>query len=448
MNSFRRTASKPQSNKYEVYGFTQNPFPIDPTVKPFSDDRRENGSIFLEELRSEEFAEFKQRIVLNRTKICFLMDYAAYKGRGIGKTAFMNYVKNAINKDLGDSISNGAEVLYAIYVAPSPEKRERTMALIARNIYASILRSDLLSIVFARLRAFSDIIPENVLSEIDAPDKYISTICNDNWLDERSVDINKLNASVAKTLYNIGILISFEEKNLFNTDSYKKFYDYFSNIDSGEYMWKKEGCAFLFDTFVRLLQIADITHCIILLDEVEKIVTYQNFAEKRAFCDSLRNYFIDGPSINAISSYYKLFMTIHPNSQELLMPHWQAAGLERFSELGGNTATDNTVFFRSIQKNGEMAKKLTLIYMDEVRTDDTKGSIKPFTQQALDAIMLKAQMVPGLFLKYMYNSIEKGIDNNWDIIDTPQVEMMWSSTSETGLNSAEVLPLPETQTKL
>lgn len=447
-NSFRRTQHQDSINKYSKYGFSQNPFPIDPTVKPFSEDRRENGSIFLEELRYEELEEFKQRIVNSRTKIGFLMDYAAYKGRGIGKTAFMNYVKNEINCDLGDKMSNGAEVLYAIYVSPSPEKRERTMSLIARNIYTSMLNSELLQIVFSRLRAFSELIPEHVLLKIDSPLNYLDTICNDNWLVEEGVDINKLNSFVSQELYDIGIPISFEERTLFESKSYNKFYEYFSSFAKGDYAWKREGCNMVFNTLVRLLKMADITHCIILLDEVEKIVTYQNFAEKRAFCDSLRNYFIDGPSINAVSAYYKLFMTIHPNSQELLMPHWQAAGLERFSDLGGNTAKDNTVFFRPIQKTGEITKKLTLIYMNNARADGNSDSILPFTEEALDAIMLKAQMVPGRFLKYMYNAIEKGIENEWDTIDFPQVETMWSSSNENDTMLGELTTLPDTKTIL
>lgn len=311
-----------------------------------------------------------------------------------------------------------------------------------------MLNSELLQIVFSRLRAFSEVIPDTVLLKIDSPSYYIDTICNDEWLSQEGVDINKLNSIISQELYDIGIPISFEERTLFGSDSYKKFHQYFSSFALSDYAWKRDGCAMVFDTFVRLLKKADITHCIILLDEVEKIVTYQNFAEKRAFCDSLRNYFIDGPSINAVSSYYKLFMTIHPNSQELLMPHWQAAGLERFSDLGGNTAKDNTVFFRPIQNTEEMARKLTLIYMDNAQTDRDVNSILPFTEKALDAIMLKAQKVPGRFLKYMYNSIEKGIENEWDIIDTPQVETMWSSSNENNPTLGESITLPETKTIL
>lgn len=447
-NPFRRTQHQGTANKYDKYGFPQNPFPIDPAVKPYSEDKRENGSIFLEELRAEELKEFQSRIVLSQTKIGFLMDYAAYKGRGIGKTAFMNYVKNAINRDLGERMSNGTEVLYAVYVSPSPEKRERTMSLIARNIYRSMLQSELLMIVFARLRAFSGVIPEEILCKVGNPDSYEHTICNDEWLYDENVDIDRLNTIVEKVLSGLGIDISFEKNTLFRSNSYKTFKDFFSSFDTSDYTWKKDGCTMLFDTLVRIFQSADITHCIILLDEVEKIVTYQNFAEKRAFCDSLRNYFIDGSSINAINSYYKIFMTIHPNSQELLMPHWQAAGLERFSELGGNTAKDNTVFFRPIENTGDIAKKLTLIYMNAAEPHRDFHSIAPFTDNALNAIMLRAQNVPGRFLKYMYNSVERGIENNWDVIDTPQVELMWSSSGEVNQEIAEQTSLPETQIKL
>lgn len=447
-NPFRRTQHQGLINKYEKYGFPQNPFPIDPAVKPYSEDKRENGSIFLEELRAEELKEFQSRIVSSQTKIGFLMDYAAYKGRGIGKTAFMNFVRNAINRDLGESMSSGTEVLYAVYVSPSPEKRERNMSLIARNIYRSMLQSDLFMIVFARLRAFSNVIPEEVLCKVGEPDSYEATICNDEWLYNEKVDIDGLNSIVEKELSGLGVQITFEKRSFFGSNSYKTFKEYFSSFDTSDYTWKKDGCTMLFDTLVRILQGSDITHCIILLDEVEKIVTYQNFAEKRAFCDSLRNYFIDGSSINAITSYYKIFMTIHPNSQELLMPHWQAAGLERFSELGGNAAKDNTVFFRPIENTEDIAKKLTLIYMNEAESRRDMNSIAPFTDNALKAIMLKAQNVPGRFLKYMYNSIERGIENNWDVIDTPQVEIMWSSSGEVNQEISEQQSLPQTQTIL
>lgn len=451
-NSFRRTKKIDGSSKYGIYGFNQNPFPVDPTVKPYSEDRRENGSIFLTELREKELEEFKSSIITRGSKISFMMDYAAYKGRGIGKTAFMNYVKNIINNDLGDEISEGNEILYAVYVSPSPDKRERSMSMIVKKIFESMLQSDLFMVVFARMRAFSDMIPDEILEKVGRPDTYKDTICNDTWLVNEGVDVVKLNAYVWKQLSEIGI--DLEASSLFpdweveDNGSYNMLYNYLKRFVQSEYTWKNEGNRLFFDILIRLFQKADITHCVILLDEVEKIVTYQNFSERRLFCDNLRNYFIDGESVNAISGFYRLLMTIHPNSQELLKPHWHSAGMDRFSELGGISAKGNTIFFQPIENSGEIAKKLTLIYMNEAQKDRDPQSFAPFTEAALNKIMEKAENVPGRFLKYLYNAIEQGVENNWKIIDAQEVESMWISSNEVKPEKKEIKTLPEAEVSL
>lgn len=441
--SFRKPVETKKEEKYSRYGFQQNPFPFDPTVKPTSSDYRENGSVFLEELRSDELDEFKSRIVNSNTKIGFLMDYAAYRGRGIGKTAFLNYVKNLINNDLGLKISEGQEVLYAIYVTPSPDKRERNMPLIARNIYNSMFSSDLFLIVFSRLRAFSGIIPESVLDEVS--DNYRETIANDEWLKNKGIFVDKLNKAVENILSGIGIEVNFDYNTFMPKNSYEAFLESIK-LDQSDYIWKNKGCDFLFTTLVRLLKEAFFTHCIILLDEVEKIVTYQNFAERHAFCDSLRNYFIDGVSLNAIEGFYKILLTIHPNSQELLMPHWSAAGLNRFSELGGTTANQTTIFFQPIKDTDDIAVKLAQTYIAWARHTDN-NSISPFTEQALSEAMLKAGNIPGAFLRYLYMAIEKGIELGWNTIDKKEINLLWTNSADID-NTNQVVKLPETKTEL
>lgn len=441
--SFRKPVETKKEEKYSRYGFQQNPFPFDPTVKPTSSDYRENGSVFLEELRSDELDEFKSRIVNSNTKIGFLMDYAAYRGRGIGKTAFLNYVKNLINNDLGLKISEGQEVLYAIYVTPSPDKRERNMPLIARNIYNSMFSSDLFLIVFSRLRAFSGIIPDSVLDEVS--DNYRETIANDEWLKNKGIFVDKLNKAVENILSGIGIEVNFDYNTFMPKNSYEAFLESIK-LDQSDYIWKNKGCDFLFTTLVRLLKEAFFTHCIILLDEVEKIVTYQNFAERHAFCDSLRNYFIDGVSLNAIEGFYKILLTIHPNSQELLMPHWSAAGLNRFSELGGTTANQTTIFFQPIKDTDDIAVKLAQTYIAWARHTDN-NSISPFTEQALSEAMLKAGNIPGAFLRYLYMAIEKGIELGWNTIDKKEINLLWTNSADID-NTNQVVKLPETKTEL
>ncbi len=447
-NLFRKPLdSQDQGNKYEIYGFNQNPFPVDPTVKPNSPDKRENGSIFLTDLREKEFVEFSEKFINNESKIGFLMDYAAYKGRGIGKTAFLNYEKNAINADLGDAISNGKEVLFAVYASPDPNKKDRSMPLISRTIYQSMLSSELFLMVFARLRAFSNVIPNDILQRIEEQN-YEDTIANDKWLTDQGININQLNAVVGKTLNILGFNVRFPEWGFFNEekDSYNSFRDALT-VENTDNYWKKHGTELLFTQLVRLFKAAYITHVIILFDEVEKIITYQNFAERSAFCDGLRNLFIDGPSLNALEGFYKILLTIHPNSQELLMPHWKTAGLDRFSELGGSSAKDNTVFFQPIKNTEEMAEKLASIYIDSARASKN-GNIAPFTGEALRAAMLKADNIPGRFLKYLYAAIENGIKKQWKTIDIIQISECWSTTSDQILSTDNQSKLPDVKTKL
>lgn len=405
-----------QENHYRRLGFIQNPFPANPSVVPYSDDSRVNGSIFLESIRKEEINAFHDHIVNSENQIGLMMDYAAYKGRGIGKTAFLNYMKKSINKDLGDEMSNGNSVIYAVYVAPSADNRNRTLSQVAHSIFTSMHREGLFLTVFCRLRALSGLL-DNVIDDTISESNYEETIANDSWLCERGIDVASVNSFVCKELAKAGL--ADDDVPLFS-GSYARFNEMLKDNPS-EFFWKKEGLVFLFEKVEKLLKAAMFTNCIILLDEAEKMIQYQNFNERRAFCENLRTYFVDGNNSNAIDGFFKILLTIHPNSQELLMPHWAAAGLDRFCSLGGNTSSENTIFFKPLKNEPGMIRALAEIYLKASRVNKNDNSISPFTQEAIDYTMEKSAYIPGKFLKYLYILIEKAIKNNWIKIDKKEV---------------------------
>lgn len=417
--------SKKQTNRYEDLGFVQNPFPNEPSVKPYSSDSRVNGSIFLTSLREEEIQNFKDNVVNSPNKIGLMMDYAAYKGRGIGKTAFLNYIKKSINEDLGDEISDGNSVLYAVYVAPSADKSNRTLDQIAHSIFTSMHKEGVFLTVFCRLRALSGLL-DDVIDDSINESNYESTIANDEWLKERNIDVYSVNQYVQRVLMDTGIADANEF--LWGCD-YKQFCTLLEDKKT-DFFWKKEGLNYLFVKIERLLKEAMFTNFIILLDEAEKIIQYQNFNERRAFCDNLRTYFIDGNNSNAIDGFFKIVLTIHPNSQELLMPHWAAAGLDRFCSLGGNTSAQNTIFFKPISNNPTVISALAEIYLKESRIDKSDNSISPFTQDAIDYAMEKSDRIPGKFLKLLYIVIEKAIKHGWKEIGKEQVNLTWQDETE------------------
>lgn len=446
-NLFRKPKKVEEvENKYQFLGFTQNPFPSEPAVKPYSTDSRVNGSIFLEKIREEEIKDFKKHIVNASNKIGLLMDYAAYKGRGIGKTAFLNHMKNSINTDLGNNISNGDSVLYAVYVSPSADKQNRSLSDVAHSIFTSMHKEGLFLTVFCRLRALSGLLDE-VIDETVNESNYEDTIANDSWLKERGVDVQGVNSFVMDKLVEAGV--SDNVSSLFG-GSYQS-YKLSLEDNKNEYFWKKTGLQYLFGNIEKLLKAALFTNCIILLDEAEKMIQYQSSNERRALCDDLRYYFIDGSCSNAIDGFFKIVLTIHPNSQELLMPHWAAAGLDRFCSLGGDISSENTIFFKPMSNDVMMINELAEIYLKESRIDANDNSINPFTQEAINYAMEKSDRIPGRFLRMLYLMIEKAVQNHWEIIDKEKIDMAWQENNKyntVSSNAMDDTPLPETKIEL
>ncbi len=448
-NIFRRPVSSDEKiNKYEGLGFRYNPFPVDPAVKPYSKDERENGSIYMIDLREEEIQQFKDIVINSDSKINLLMDYAAYRGRGIGKTAFLNYLRKEINKDLGDSFTNSQQVLYAIYVNPGGEKKERKFSHLSRIIYESIMNDDLLLITFCRLRANCGMIPIDLLKEAHY-ENLSSTLGNDEWLTKNKINVQKLDYQVEKKLIEQGVsFFKRPEPNLF-TQSFINFKKVFSKENTDLY-WKQYGVDFVFSELVRLFKAAEFSNIIILFDEAEKIIISQNFGERREFVDNLRYYFIDGSNENAINCFYKLLMTIHPNSQELLLTHWNAAGLDRFSVLGGEGATANTIFFKPL-KDKKLAVLLAKEYLNKARLENKPvfDDLLPFEKEALEKSIEICDGIPGKFLKLLYNAVEQSISEGWDKITTQRIDNIWKKIIEIESRpSVSNDELPETKTNL
>lgn len=440
-----QVSSEQKNLKYGYYGFTQNPFPFDPSVIPGSEDKRNNGTLFYAGMREQELNDFKEILIKSPKRIGILMDYAAYKGRGIGKTALLNYVKNLINNDLGNSISDGQEVLYSVYLSPnSSDGNNRSLSRMAHSLFDAMVNEHLLFIAFCRLRAFSGEIKEEVLAQL-SEDDYGSTIADDKWLNDHGADVAKINSYVIEKLYSTGFLEG--PQNYRFSFSYQDFLLSIATFHS-EMEWSKKGLQLIFNKLVLLLKEAAFSNCIILLDEVEKIVQYQNFSERRAFCDDLRYYFIDGNTENSAQGFFKILITIHPNSQELLMPHWMAAGLERFCELGGSGAKENTVFFKPMKDDLDLIRDFVKIYLDNSRADKT-DSVYPFTDEALLLALRKSGNIAGKFLKMLYLAIERGLANQWKTIRAEEIEELTRDViKKTDEEKTVDAPLDKTITEL
>ena len=196
---------------------------------------------------------------------------------------------------------------------------------------------------------------------------------------------------------------------------------YLNSISDTE--WRRDEGKLLFDDLVKVLNVAGFTKGFILCDGLERMIQSQSAMERRDFAESLRYFFVDGLCENSRISFYSLLLTIHPYSQELLNPHWNAAGLDRFAPLSGGMEGDYTVYIHPL--NQESAIPLAKVYLDAARiSEDKKQSIEPFTQKGLNEALTITSRVPGKFLNLLHMAIEKAISEAWNMIDVEQIRLV------------------------
>jgi len=434
-----------KENPYERFKFSRNPFPSSPGVTIGSDDPRENGSIYCPELVTEEEKRFEKLLIPKPSKpetniIAFLMDYATRRGRGIGKTAFLNYVKNKIMEDFGEEISGGDQVIFAVYVYPIPGANYNHFWKISRLIIEKLVEQNIITEAICRLKAFTGCIPDDVLNE--AGDDLVETLGNEGWLQEKGINTSHLNHIIKSNLERLNIDAELAQVLAFEGSSIPGMNLYFNRLSDS--FWRKNGNRILFSDFIKLFREAGFTKGIILFDELEKVFPPLNRKDRRVFVDSIRYYFIDGGFDNARRSFFGVLFTIHPYLQELMGPHWEAAGLDRFAPIGGDLAHDHTVYFRPIEDR--FAIPLVKAYLQESRLLDTgtggTGELFPFDEEVLLEALKISNHVPGFYLRFLHSVIEKAIEEGVEKITIELVKKIANTANpvEPGVEE-EIEPL-------
>ena len=441
-----------QTERYQKLGLRENPFPAEPALVVDSPDPRLNGAIYCPDLHSSNIEEFRKLLIPSPDQkpvrtIAFLMDHATRRGRGIGKSAFLKHQKDAIMKDLGEEASGGCAVIFAAYVVPSASPPCRKFWEFCRLIASAMCEQGIISQAVCRLRALSGSIPQAVLDEVGGRESWEDTIGSDSWLHRKDVDtLFGVNKHVVDELVRSGISEELAEK--FATHGAKpgQFRNHVLNPQT-ESFWRKEGGDFVFGDFIRLFEAAQFSRGLLLVDEVEKIVYHQNIQERRAFVEALRFYMLDG-SHNARKRFYAMLLTIHPGIQEILLPHWNAAGLDRLAPLNQPDAEDSTLYFPPL--NEAMSLPLVAVYLDHFRiSEGDKGKIQPFTQEAVVEALVKSGGVPGRTLSLLNRVVERAVESDCTTIGKEVVDSVYQAAERSAAGEIQEDPeLPPTQVKL
>ena len=437
----------PKDNLFSRFGLLENPFPDSPTVVPDSSDPRRNGEIYCDELRLTEESQFERLLIPRESAIAtrpiaFLMDYATRRGRGIGKTAFLNHERRRIMRDLGDELTGGKFVVLAAHLVPEGSGRTRKFWQFTRLVGSGLGSSGCVAWALWRLRALSGEIPQHVMDQVD-PRNPETTLGNDGWLEGQGVSaMFSLDRGIERSLLQAGV----SEEVALSLARYGHDIDQWDHsFLSGrtDHWWRQEGNTFVFNDLVRLFRAAGIDQALLLVDEVEKIVVPQNSQERRAFVDDLRRFFIDGPYQSVYTRFYNVMFTIHPYVQELWTPHWKAAGLDRVCSISGPAVQEYTVYFQPLNA-AQTAVPLALAYLDHFRTSpDLRGQLGPFDREAVVKALDLSQGVPGPMLTLLRLVLERAVTEQWDKVTADHVQAIYQTeipSEPTEENDLRALP--------
>ncbi len=406
--------SVPAENRYALIGLRQNPFPNEPSIRLGNQDPRLNGSIYNQLLHEGQRKQFDSFLIPTVDKpdvrtLIFLMDHATRRGRGIGKTVFLKKQVDRIMSDFGESASRGYAVMFGVHVVPSASPPTTKFWQFARIIFDSFLETDIIAIAIARLRALSTKIRPELLAEIKTTEDLIEKLGNDHWLNEKRVPVDfELNPAVEQILRSSGVRDELARALANYGTSQEKFrqafYDSFTN-----YRWRQDGGKIVFHDLVNLFLAAKFNRALLLIDEVEKIVPVQNLLERRAFVDSLRYFMFDGQCASANNRFFGMLLTIHPGLQELLLPHWNAAGLDRLAPINEPDAQRNTIYFPPL--NARDAKPLVTEYLDYYRLPGAKFTeLMPFDEDAIVEALVQSSGVPGKMLTLLSGVVDRAVE--------------------------------------
>ena len=397
------------TERYKSLGLRDNPFPSKPGVRVDSEDIRSNGTIYEASVRNTEQDEFEQIFLPGpknpHAKICaFVMDYATSSGRGIGKTAFLNYQTRRINEDWGQGATGGQQLTFAVRIQPVAETRK--FWEFAKLIAKSLIDEGVLAKAMWRIRYFHKDIPDEVRSKVTDPE---TTIGSDTWLRDQGIEPLFFSEHIRDDLEKIGIPADIAKKLAYFGNDHDRFSETFMDVES-DLFWRKHGNQFVFDWLVNIFRYAGISNGLLLVDEVEKIVLYQNKSERRSFVESLRYCFFDGEYENTKSSFYRILLTIHPYVQELLLPHWEASGMDRFAALSRELSKNYTIYFNPIEN--AMAVSMTRKYLEQFQLSNANPNgnhLHPFDDQAIIESTLLTKGVPGKLLTFLHEMVEHAV---------------------------------------
>jgi hypothetical protein len=428
-------------SKYELLGLRDLPFPSDGFVDPYSTDPRTNGSIYAVSTAQSAISKFESLLIRpddfpNRVRLAYLWSKGdSQSGRGVGKTALLRYFRQRINSDWGQTEFKEQFSAVVVYVGFRSQIDRRHMEQLALSALVDICKNGVLDASRAALRLSA--IPEEKAEAILADDTEgtsgADNLLNDQVLQKYEVDSEALDDQVMSMLISAGVEVPAARPLAEGT-----FEDYLRSM-------RKDGAleplyvprdtkildysrTLLFNDLVRYLRVAGYGGGYLFIDDIENLVDQMARRERIEFAKEFGLCTVRPGYANTEYRFFSNVLTTHQQASVSLSQAWGEAGLAAIGRLDPGSPNSVELPFPS----KEQAQGIIVAHLDFFRINQQEnGSIKPFTQDGIDALLAGQTVHPRATLSNAAKVVQYAADKNSTVIDGECVKAAGESKTQT-----------------
>ena len=395
----KRPTAVDASAVYQALGLKDLPFPLDPVLDPYSNDPRRNGRIYAQAPVRSAMKKFEHLLIrpedfLNRTKIASLWSKGdTESGRGMGKTALLRFFQQRINDDWGAAEFEGKFSAVVVYVSFRDQIDRRYMEQLAWAALVDVCRNGVLEISRAAMRR--DLLSDEQVTEIvqhGGAENY-ENLLDDGILWEHGVSAVELDKKAEDALLQEGV--EHDAARALAAGSFETFLREMrrdGNLEPYYVPRDNKGLEYarrlLFDDVVRYLRVAGFGGGYLFVDDIENLTDQMTRRHRYEFAKEFGLCTVRPGYANTAYGFFSCVLTTHQASARGLAQAWKEAGLSAMVRLepGAPTSVELPL------PTEEQARQILIEHLDYYRLESgNKGTIQPFTEEGLAALVGKSQ---------------------------------------------------------
>ena len=175
---------------------------------------------------------------------------------------------------------------------------------------------------------------------------------------------------------------------------------------------------FLFNDVVLYLQASGFAGGYLFIDDIENLVDQMTRKHRLEFAKEFALCTVRPAYANGTRNFFSCVLTTHQQASVGLSAAWGEAGLSGIARLDPNDPNSVELPLPS----ADQAREIIMAHLDYYRTDpDQKGSIQPFTEDGMQALLRNRQH-PRLLLTAAASVVSRAAQEGVTSIDAAYVE--------------------------